>query len=363
MNEIETKREQMRALLQSRGLDALLLQRVSSFAWATGGQASYVNTASSDGIGSVLLTPSGNYIITNTIEAPRLDKEYRLKDQGWEIKIAPWHQANTIAADLTRGMKVGADMPFPGAVDLAGEISAMRSGLLPVEQERFRHLGRLCAEAMDAAIRSVKPGQSEDEIAAVLGFEAQRRGAQAIVNLIATDERIYAYRHPLPVSKKLERYAMLVLCGRQQGLVCSITRLVYFGSLPAELRHKMEACARIDGALIAATRPGAALADVFRKGTDAYAAEGFADEWQLHHQGGPAAYEPRETTVTPASTGKVLLGEAFAWNPSITGVKSEDTILTGEKSNEVITVIPGWPVMDVVVGGQIYKRPLILEIN
>ena len=51
---------------------------------------------------------------------------------------------------------------------------------------------------MDAAIRKIKPGMSEYQIAANLGFEAQSRGVQAIVNLIAVDERIFMYRHPLP---------------------------------------------------------------------------------------------------------------------------------------------------------------------
>ena len=65
--------------------------------------------------------------------------------------------------------------------------------------------------------------------------------AAVVVNLIATDERIFNFRHPLPTHKRLERYAMLVLCGRQRGLVCSITRLVHFGRLPDDLRRKAEA--------------------------------------------------------------------------------------------------------------------------
>jgi len=40
MTEFDLKQEQIQALLAGRGLDALLLQRVSSFAWATCGAAS-----------------------------------------------------------------------------------------------------------------------------------------------------------------------------------------------------------------------------------------------------------------------------------------------------------------------------------
>ncbi len=154
---------------------------------------------------------------------------------------------------------------------------------------------------------------------------------------------------------------MLVLCGRKHGLICSITRLVHFGPLSDEIRKKQTTVAQIDAEMIAATRPGFTIGDVFRKAQSIYASTGFPDEWQLHHQGGSAGYAPREFTATPTSTQPILVGQAFAWNPSITGVKSEDTILVGEHSNEIITEMPGWPVIDVQVGDQVVKRPAILE--
>jgi Xaa-Pro aminopeptidase len=66
-------------------------------------------------------------------------------------------------------------------------------------------LGRLCAEAMNSAVQAVRPGQTEYQIAGLLAHEAESRGLQAIANLIATDEHIFAFRHPLLTKKKLER--------------------------------------------------------------------------------------------------------------------------------------------------------------
>jgi antitoxin VapB len=54
------------------------------------------------------------------------------------------------------------------------------------------------------------------------------------------------------------------------------------------------------------------------------------------------------------------LGQVFAWNPSITGTKSEDSILVGETANEIITEIADWPSINVQVGQQVIKRPAIL---
>ena len=271
MTEFDNKQDRIQALLAERQLDALLLQRVSSFAWATCGAASYVNTATTTGEATLLITPSGRHLITNNIEATRLEGEEKLAEQGWQFHVAPWYEAPGTLARLARGSRLGADGPVPGARDLSHDLARLRANLTPVEGQRFRTLGRLCAEAIDSAVRAVRPGQTEYEISALLAREADRRGAQAIVNLIATDERVFNFRHPLPTGKELERYAMLVLCGRRWGLVCSVTRLVHFGPLPDELRRKAEAVAQVDATFLAATRPGQTLGQVFGRATAAYA--------------------------------------------------------------------------------------------
>jgi antitoxin VapB len=362
MTEFETKQDRMRLLLAERHLDALLLQRVSSFAWATCGVASYVNTAATTGEARLLITPSGRHLITNNIEAPRLEGEGKLAEQGWQFHVAPWYKAPDRVAQLARGLRFGADGPVTGAVDLSHELARLRADLTPEEGERFRTLGRLCAEAIHSAVRAVQPGQTEYRIAALLAREAERRGVQAIVNLIATDERVFAFRHPLPSGKALERYAMLVLCGRRWGLVCSVTRLVHFGRLPDGLRRKAEAVARVDATFLAATQPGQTLGQVFRRATAAYAEAGFPDEWQWHHQGGPAGYEPREYIATPEGQDRVQAGQAYAWNPSIAGTKSEDTILAGAVGPEVLTAMDGWPELIQVVDDTEIARPAILEV-
>lgn len=362
MDEFDVKQARIRSLLAEAKLDALLLQRVSSFAWATCGAASYVSTATTYGEAVLLISPSGRYLITNNIEATRLEQEENLASQGWEIRIAPWHERTDAVGELTRGMRLGADGRYAGAKDLTAEVARLRVDLTPEEGERFRTLGGLCAQAMDAAVRSVQPGNTEREIAARLALESERRGVQAIVNLVATDERVYQFRHPLPTAKTLQRYAMLVLCGRKWGLVSSVTRLVHFGRMADELRRKEDSVARIDAVMIAATRPGRALKEVFGNAVKAYVESGFPEEWRRHHQGGPAGYEPREYLATAASTETVKAGQAYAWNPSLPGAKSEDTILIGEAGNEIVTAIRGWPTTRVEAEGQAIERPRILEV-
>ena len=348
-HEFDIKLLRARALLDQYQADGLLLRRVSSFAWATCGAASYVNTATSEGGSSLLITRDHCYLATTNIEAPRLEQETDLADQGWEFLVSPWYDPQACLSKVIKDLTLIADSPYPGAREIGAEIARLRASLTEAEAEKFRRLAELCAGAMNAAARAVKPGMSEYQIAALLGSETQQAGVQPIVNLIATDERAYRFRHPLPTDKKLERYAMLVLSGRKWGLVCSISRLVHFGPIPADLRGRIEATIQVNAAFIAKTCPGRTLGEIFQDGQAAYAQAGFPDEWQRHHQGGVVGYEPREYLGTAGSIDRVAVGQALAWNPSIAGAKVEDTILVGAQQNEIMTVIPGWPTLTIEV--------------
>ena len=164
MTEFELKSKKIQDLMERDHLNALLLRQVGSFAWATCGAASYVNTAVTNGGSSLLITPSGRYVITDNIEATRLKQEEHLEEQGWEFRIAPWYETNQAVDQLAHSLKLGADVSHPGAVDLSAEFSQLRSTLGPEEGERFRKLSQLCAQAMDQVIRSVRPGMTEYQI-------------------------------------------------------------------------------------------------------------------------------------------------------------------------------------------------------
>ena len=149
---------------------------------------------------------------------------------------------------------------------------------------------------------------------------------------------------------------MLIAGARRWGLVVSLTRLVHFGEPDDELRRRHAAVTAVDAALIRATRPGAAAGDVFRVGLAAYAEQGFPDEWTRHHQGGATGYAGREYRATPDTPHVVRDCQAFAWNPSIAGTKSEDTILVTAEGAEVLTQTPDLP--HLAAGGM--ARPDIL---
>ena len=136
--------------------------------------------------------------------------------------------------------------------------------------------GLLCRDAgtaIEETAEIVEPGMSELEITGALAAETYDRGLAPIVVLVATDERVSRYRHPIPTARQLQQYALLVLCARRHGLVANVTSAVHVGAIPDELLRRQEACARVDAAFLAATQPDNTTGDVFAVGAATYAAK------------------------------------------------------------------------------------------
>jgi len=362
MNEIQVKESRIRDFLTNRGLDAVLLSTQANFAWATGGRQNYVGIASEMGVASLLITMKSKYVVTNTIEKHRIMDE-ELKGMGYDLIDYEWFddaRKVKIITDFSQTMQIGSDDGFAGTVNVAGEIAELRYSLTAEEISRYQWLGQKCGEAVANVCRSIRIGDSEHHIAAQLASVLISQGIIPIVRLVAVDDRAKRYRHPIPTASKIEKYAMVVLCARKYGLIASVSRLVHFGKLPAELRKIHDAVIKVDAAFIASSKPGAACGDIFSSAQQAYADAGYPDEWKYHHQGGPTGYAPRDYRVLPGGTEKLVAEQAIAWNPSIAGTKSEDTIIISKDDTRIITESPGWPLVSVEQGEKTWKRPDIL---
>ena len=331
-----SREQRLRELMQRRDLGALLLRRSANFAWYTGGADNRVDHASPLGVADIILTRDTEHVFTNHIEAQRMKEE---QTPGLEVIEHPWYEDEVAAIrDVVGDVPLGADFVLDGATaDVSEEISSLRYVLDPDALERYRRIGADAAAAVAEAASSLEPGMSEHEAAANLAAACRRRELFSSVLLAAADDRIARYRHPIPHGNALERRAMLVVSAERGGLYANVTRMVYFEEPDEELERRQEACETILRRVREATRPGRTLADVFADCRRLYAEAGFPDEWQLHHQGGMTGYASREIIATPQTLEEIRTGQAFAWNPSITGAKAEETFILTESGPEVIT--------------------------
>ena len=360
--ELDAKHENLVEWLRAQGLAGVLIQRNENVAWLTGGAVELrVLTPGETGVASLLVTAAGKrYYFTTENEAPRLhDEEFGGLD--FEPVLFPWYADDTAAAAAKlAGGPLGSDMPGAGLTPV--NLYPLRAALSEAEIERYRWLGAETAAATVEALHEVEPGLSEYDLEAITAAGLLRRGILPSVALYAVDDRIFKYKHAVPRGKRLKQYAMLNLCSRKWGLAISITRFIHFGPLPAELGARFEAAAQVNAALMNATRVGATSAELFRVAQAAYAAQGFPGEEQFHHQGGPTGYGEREWIATPAGTETVVNDQAFAWNPSIRGGKTEDTVLLRDGVIENLTPTPELPLLAANVEGSTYAAAGVLVV-
>jgi len=150
---------------------------------------------------------------------------------------------------------------------------------------------------------------------------------------------------------------MVVVCAQREGLIAALSRLVVAGVIPDALEERTRATAGVFERLLAATTAGATGAQLFGVAAQAYADVGFAHEETRHHQGGATGYRSREWIAHPASREIVQAQQAFAWNPSITGTKVEETVLLTPAGIEVLTSSPDWPTIPLCVRGRALSAP------
>jgi antitoxin VapB len=369
--ELDEKTERLARLARESNLSGIVLTTQTNFAWLTGGGSNRIDGSREPGAGNLMVTADGGrFVIANAIEMPRLLAEEVSSADGWQPVEYAWtaeHADPETVARLAReaagGGQVGADWPIAGATPIDRPITRARNLLTPEEVERYLALGADAGRLLGDLCRALEPGEDERTIAARAAAAIATSGARAIVTLVAADDRIARFRHPIAGDARWRQLVMVVICAQRHGLVVSLSRIVSAGRIPATLTDLTARTAGVYGRLLEATTPGARGSEIFETVRRAYADAGVPGEERKHHQGGATGYRTREWVAHPASEERVQARQAFAWNPSITGTKVEETALVTEDGIRVITSSPDWPSHAVTVADGTLAAPGVLELG
>jgi len=363
-NEIKIKENRLRNFMELHNLDGLLLSTREFFSWITGGKLNHILISTELGVVDLLITKNKKYCIASKFERYRIMEE-ELNGLGYEVLEFNWWESSNeeMARNVTGGGKLGCDTHSPIGINVYEELKELRYSLLPEEIERYKAISFDAATALENTCKNIRRGMSEYEISGELQKNETSKGVEPMAALVISDERLFKYRHPVPTDKKIEKYVLVVICGRKYGLIACASRFVHFDPPPREIVTKHRKVIKIDTEYMTNTIAGRKVSDVFKVGIKAYAEAGYENEWQLLHQGGPLGYSVRDYFATPNIEGIVQLHQAFAWNPSITGTKSEDTILVKEDGFEILTQTNSWPLIEVEAdNGKRVARPDILVL-
>ena len=348
--EHDGKAERVGAIARSIGAGGVLLAAHHNIAWLTGGGGNRVDSSRETGTARLLITADGGrFVLANAIEMPRLLDEvlaefgYEPVEYAWTDDQADPARALTVARDLTHSDAIAADWPLPGAIPAETALMRTRTHLVPAEVERYRALGRDVGRALAHLCQTLTPGDDERDIARGAAEAVADVGARAIVILVGSDERLRRYRHPVPTAARWHHIVMTAVCAERDGLVVSMSRIVADRAAAADIADRTRAAAGVFDKLLAASRNRLAAPALYQVAAAAYQEAGFPAEEQRHHQGGAIAYRAREWVAHPASQETVHPSQAFAWNPTITGTKIEDTALLVDGQVEIVTATPEWP--------------------
>ncbi len=344
--ELDTKRQRVLDVARTAGAAALVVRRADTLTWLLCG-ADVLVSRQGGPVAEAVVHDHGVDVVTTRIEAERLRHEEL--PHGVDVVAVPWERPSAVGE---RAAELAIERAQGGAVASDAELSLddARWPLMDVEIERLRSAGAVTARVVTDVAATLSPELSEHAVAGRLMGALRERGLHVPVVLVAGAARLGHVRHPVPTHTPIGRAAMLVVCSEAHGLVSAATRIVRFGDEPGPIAERLGLVLEVEAAMLSATRPGATLGDVFEAGRAAYDAVGHPDAWRDHHQGGPIAYRPREGLAVPGDARAVVVGAAYAWNPSLPWAKSEDTFVLSEASLENVTWDERWP--SLVVDGR-----------
>jgi Xaa-Pro aminopeptidase len=212
----------------------------------------------------------------------------------------------------------------------------------------MRKAAVLAGEVAQAAIRLLKPGIREMEVAAEIEYQMRKRGASgpAFETIVAFGERA-ALPHARPTAKRLRKNELVVLdLGVILGHYCSdITRTVFVGRASRRIRTWYQAVLEAQTAAIAAVRAGASCGDV-----DAAARQVLAgyrlDRLFVHSTGHGLGLEVHEDPRLARGQkrllepGNVITIEPGVYAQGIGGIRIEDDVAVHQDRTEILTRIP-----------------------
>lgn len=370
-DEIEIKTDRLQKMLSRENLGGVLINAQHNFAWLSGGKSGGIDLSKENAACFLLIRNDGKrFILANNIEMSRfLTEEISAEDFepvefSWQEEKASGdffiEKAKSLLSD---NKNLASDLFLHNVIrPIENLISRCRYSLTEAEIERYRELGNDAGRAVENAIQIINKGETEIEIARKTRNELAKFKINSVVTLVGADSRIEKFRHPIPTENRWKKVLLIVVCAKREGLITSLSRIVCVGAVSGELRRKTEASAYVFAKMLDATKTGTTGAEIYKITAEAYAEKGFAAEINLHHQGGATGYKTRDWVAHPQSKDEVFPNQAFAWNPSITGTKAEETALVLENEIEIITATPNFPSFSVEINGKTFHSPDILSL-
>lgn len=238
-----------------------------------------------------------------------------------------------------------AALPGRRLIPLAGAVEKLRAIKSPEEAALIRAAVRLNSQVFEAAIATLRPGQSELEVARSIDALMWRQGAEkaAFETIVASGPRS-ALPHARPSHHPLRKEEFIII---DQGVILDgyssdMTRTVVLGGMDGPHRELYGAVLEAQLAAIAAVRPGIRAWEVHRAARMVLRKHGLEKAF-VHSTGHGVGLEVHEAPRlapgqrTRLAPGMVITIEPGAYKEGWGGVRIEDMVLVTPSGCEVLT--------------------------
>jgi Xaa-Pro aminopeptidase len=348
MNESAIKKRSkiIRRRLSENKIDCLIVTKPANVTYVTGfsGDDSWA-----------VITSRKVYLITDSRYTEQAEKECR--QCGIIERKKPMVEAaggllrklkyvRTIAVEKTTSIATleGLKKHIGRRVKPAGNIiEAARSSKDADEVAAVKAAVRIAAKALEQAIRHVKPGISENELAGMLDLQVRRLGARNSFETIVAFGSNASRPHHQPGTRRLRKDdTILIDFGvRYRNYCCDLTRCFAVGRLNPFYEKVYNAVQEAQAAAVKMVKAGveirkidAAAREVIRRYNLPVYEHGTGHGLGLEVHEGPAVSSQSEGEL---KAGEIVTIEPAVYMPGKLGVRIEDDVLVKEDGFEILS--------------------------
>ncbi len=353
---IKARQEALLERLNARKLDALVVTRPANVFYLTGFRGSAGIALFTARASSLLVDP--RYTLQAQDQAVGVEvsevTDGLLHAAGHSVRKARVKRPAFEDASLTVSEFQALKRAAPAALDWqpAGEaVEELRAVKDPLEVENIRQAGELTAQVFADVERTIRPGVSENDLAAEIEYRMRTRGADgaAFETIVASGPR-GALPHARPTGRVLRAKELVIidLGAILGGYASDMTRTVHLGKpsrrtvalYRAVLEAQMKGIESLKAGVQARSVDGAArhaltkrhLAKFFTHST------GHGVGIEIHER--PRLAKSEKKKIPP---GSVVTVEPGIYLEGLGGVRIEDTVLVSQNGAEILTPAPKSP--------------------
>lgn len=270
--------------------------------------------------------------------AAALLKRMKAKRVGFEKAHLSYEQ-HALLTDRLPGVRL---------VPVGPAIEQQRMVKSEEEIARIRRSVETNSRAFDRALKVIRPGATEVDIAAEIEYQMRRLGAEkpAFETIVASGDRS-ALPHARPTSKKLgsTELTLIDMGATEEGYASDMTRMLHLGRPSSKIRRMYNAVLEAQLAAIDAVRPGVTAERVDRAARTVLEQHGL-DRTFTHSTGHGLGLEIHEAPrlgkrdKTKLEAGMAITIEPGAYLEGFGGVRIEDTVVVTGAGCEILTPTP-----------------------